>query len=269
MTNCIDIHTHAFPDHIAPRAMKVIAAKANMQPAGDGTISDLLRGMDAAGVERSTVFPIATKPGQVEGILKWLAAVKIDHGDRIVPFASIHPEDDTPADWLRRIREAGMKGIKLHPMYQDFLVDEDAMISLFNAAANENLLVAMHCGRDVGFPNDPIPDRASPIRLAKLIDILPNLRLLCTHMGGWKMWDDVENHLAAKNVYFETSLTSTFSPPEQIVRLIRKHGSEMVCFGTDWPWGNIQTEKEFIETLDLSEEELHNVMYKTASKLLE
>jgi predicted TIM-barrel fold metal-dependent hydrolase len=271
--SCIDMHTHAFPDHVAPRAMEKLSAKGEWQAVGDGTIGGLLSAMDAAGLDRSAVCAIATKAGQVEGILKWLCSVTNEHGDRIIPFGSLHPRDDDPAGWVRRIAEAGLRGIKLHPMYQDFVVDDrnrntKNLWAIYEAAIEHNLPVALHCGRDIGFPNDSIPDRASPKRLAALIDALPQLPLLCTHMGGWSMWDEVERHLLGKNVFLETSFTSAFLPAERLADMVRRHGSQNICFGTDWPWNDQAAERAHFANLGLSEDDVKNIEYRTAQNLL-
>jgi predicted TIM-barrel fold metal-dependent hydrolase len=265
---CIDMHTHAFPDHVAPRAMEKLSAKGQWQAVGDGTIDGLLKSMDAAGVERSAVCAIATKPGQVEGILKWLCSIVAEHGQRIIPFGSLHPRDDDPAGCVRRIAEAGLCGIKLHPMYQDFIVDDKSPWPIYEAAVQHNLILAVHCGRDIGFENDAVPDRASPARLANLIDALLQLRLLCTHMGGWSMWDEVEQHLLGKNVFLETSFTSAFLPPQRLADMIHKHGSEKICFGTDWPWNDPAAERAHFANLGLSDDDLRNIEYRTAKRLL-
>ncbi|MBN1555540.1 MAG: amidohydrolase family protein [Phycisphaerae bacterium] len=265
---CIDIHTHAFPDHVAPRAMEKLSAKADWRAVGDGSIAGLLRSMDAAGIHRSAVCAIATKPGQVEGITKWLSTLVRQHGDRIIPFSSLHPKDDDPVGWVRRIAEAQMRGIKLHPMYQDFVVDSPSLMPIYETAAEYHLPVALHCGSDIGFKNNPIPDRAAPKRLAGLADALPQLRLLCTHMGGWSMWDEVEEHLLGKNVFLETSFTSAFLPPERLADMIRKHGSEKVCFGTDWPWNDQAAERAIFAGLGFSEDDVQNIEYRSALRLL-
>ncbi|MBN1943686.1 MAG: amidohydrolase [Phycisphaerae bacterium] len=264
----IDIHTHAFPDHVAPRAMEKLSAKAEWRAVGDGTISGLLASMDAAGVERSAVCAIATKPGQAEGITKWLSAVAAQCGGRIISFGSLHPKDDDLPGWVRRIAQAGLRGIKLHPMYQDFVVDDKALWPIYETAMEQNLPVALHCGSDIGFKNNPIPDRASPKRLAGLAEAFPKLRLLCTHMGGWSMWDEVEKHLLGTNVFLETSFTSAFLDPQRLVRMILTHGSDKVCFGTDWPWNDPAAEWEHFAGLGLSEDDLQNLASRSAERLL-
>jgi predicted TIM-barrel fold metal-dependent hydrolase len=101
-----------------------------------------------------------------------------------------------------------------------------------------------------------------------LSDTLPELRLLCTHMGGWSMWDAVEQHLLGKNVFLETSFTSAFLPPERLAEMIRTHGSQNVCFGTDWPWNDPAAERVHFANLGLSEEDVKNIEYRTALRIL-
>ncbi len=86
----IDIHTHAFPDHLAPRAVAQLQAETeDIQAVLDGTTSDLLRSMDRAGIDASVVASIATRPEQFEPILRWSAAIR---SPRLLPFPSVHPD---------------------------------------------------------------------------------------------------------------------------------------------------------------------------------
>ena len=88
----------------------------------DGRISSLLKSMDEAGIERSVICSIATKPEQFEPILKWSKEIA---SERIVPFASVHPADPLAAQQVRAVARAGLRGIKLHPYYQRFDLDEE------------------------------------------------------------------------------------------------------------------------------------------------
>ncbi len=264
----IDIHTHAFPDKIASRAMAALSAKGDWQAVGDGTIRGLLRSMDAADVDVAVVCAIATKPGQAAGIFPWQRRFTRKHGDRLIPLGSVHPADDDAPGWVARFAETGLPGLKLHPMHQDFCVDDEAVRPIYQAAVEHGLFVTLHCGRDVAFPNDPIPDRASPQRLAALIEAMPHLRLLCTHMGGWRMWDDVEKHLLGKNVYLETSFSMAFLDAARFRSMIEIHGPRNVCFGTDWPWNDQRQERAALEALGLSRSTLDEIEFAAAAELL-
>ena len=225
----IDMHVHAFPDALAPRAMAALESPIDWKSVGDGTIAGLLRSMDAAGVDISVVLNIATKPSQVEPIFAWCQQIA---SERIIPFPSLHPETPNVSGWVRRFQNAGLRGIKLHPMYQGFALDEERMDPLYAAVAEAGLLLEPHCGDDIAFPGDK---RADVDRLARVMQRHPSLKLICTHLGAWKQWEAVRSQLVGGNAWLETSFTLDFLGLEEAAEIIRAHGPQRVMFGTDWP----------------------------------
>ena len=92
----LDCHTHAFPDNIAAGAIKALSAEPVWMPVHayhEGTVRALLASMDSAGIDRAILCSVATKPAQVRKITDWSASIA---SDRIIPFASIHPDFDAP-----------------------------------------------------------------------------------------------------------------------------------------------------------------------------
>ncbi len=229
---------------------------------GDGTIADLLQSMDAAGVDVSVICNIATKPTQVQPIFDWCRRIA---SDRIVPFASVHPDTPDIADWLKRFVDAGLRGIKMHPMYQEFAFDEPRMDPFYAAVAESGLLLEPHCGYDIAFPGD---DRSDPDRIARVIERHPSLKLICTHLGAWEQWSDVERYLAGKKVWLETSMSVSLLGTQATSELIRAHGPDRVMFGTDWPWTNQTDQINLLKMLDLERKQIEAVLGGNAAKLL-
>ncbi|KPK85361.1 MAG: hypothetical protein AMJ81_03720 [Phycisphaerae bacterium SM23_33] len=259
----IDAHTHAFPDELAARAMPALEAEADWKAFLDGRLSSLLQSMDAAGVDVSVVCTIATKPDQADGILRWCDDIR---SDRIAPFPSIHPDTPDPAGWLRRAAEAGFAGIKLHPMYQAFAIDEPRMTPIYAACAQLGLAVQMHCGRDVAFPPDD--DRAEPARTRRVLDATPDLEFIATHMGGWRMWEESDRLLVGNACYMETSFSLDELSADRFVQMARAHGVDRVLFGTDSPWAGQAEDLQKIRALPFTPEELDKILYRNAARLL-
>ena len=259
----IDIHTHAFPDELAERAMKHLQSEADWKAALDGRVSSLLASMDESNIDVSVVCPIATKPEQVEGILQWCLSI---HSDRIMPFPSIHPLTKKPEKWLRQFRKAGFAGIKLHPMYQDFQADDPRVMPIYKAAAGEGLAVLIHCGRDVAFPPDD--DRATPARVRHVLEAVPALKLIATHMGGWRMWDESDRELVGGRAWLETSFSLQELPASKALAMIQRHGTDKVMFGTDSPWADQSREIERVRGLGLPPADLEKVLFANAARLL-
>lgn len=259
----IDIHTHAFPDKLAPRAIRTLESASEWQAVADGKVVSLLHSMDAAGIDVSVVCPIATSPKQVRGILRWCGKI---HSDRIEPFPSVHPKVRGPDKWLARCAEAGFVGVKLHPMYQDFVFDDPAMDAIYAAAVAHGLVVATHCGRDIAYP--PQDDRASPVRVARVLDRHPKLKLICTHMGGWRMWDQAVLHLLGKGVHIETSFSLALLGSRRAAEMIRRHGPDRVMMGSDWPWVSQAAEVARVRQLGLDRRATEAVLWQNAAGLL-
>ncbi len=259
----IDIHTHAFPDELAGRAIGSLEASAQWQAIAGGTISELIASMDACGIDRSVICTIATKPGQVKGILTWCKQIR---SQRITPLPSVHPKDQDATDWISKFAGEGFVGIKLHPMFQDFEIDDRAMDEIYSAARDNGLFITFHCGRDIAF--EPDDDRASPARLRKTLDRFPGLKVIATHMGGWRMWDEVIEHLLGRDIYLETSFSLAELGPQRVASMIQQHGPGRVLFGTDWPWQSQQKDVEAIQELPIDESEMNSILFANAAKLL-
>jgi len=259
----IDMHVHAFPDDLAERAIAKLEAQCDWKAVADGTISALMESMDAADIDVSVVCAIATKPDQAGGIFKWCRKIR---SDRIEPLPSIHPDTPGAPKWLARFAKEGFVGIKLHTMYQNFAFDEPRMYPIYDACREHGLLVAAHCGLDIAFSADD--DRAAPARIRNVIDRFPGLKLLCTHMGGWRSWDEAERHVLGAEVLLETSFSLRELGRERAVSMIRRHGADRVMFGSDWPWVAQGDEIERVRRLGLDRKLTQKVLCANAAKLL-
>lgn len=264
MAVIIDIHTHIFPDELAERALSVLSHNCSCPAYLDGTCADLVASMQRAGVDRSVIMPIATKPSQARGINQWAAEISHKRPE-IIAFGTIHPRQE---DWraeIDAIVAEGFRGVKLHPDYQKFFVDDPELMPIYRTLAEAGLIVLFHAGVDIGLPP---PVHCTPDRLARALDAVPELTVIAAHMGGWQCWDDVERYLVGRNVYFDTSFSLSYMGAERMAELIRAHGAGRVLFGTDSPWTDQAAEVEGIRALPFDEETLSAVLGGNASRLL-
>jgi predicted TIM-barrel fold metal-dependent hydrolase len=259
----IDFHAHAFPDALAPRAMKVLLEEAPQARAYlDGTVADLLRSMDRAGIERSVVCCIATRPEQFEPILRWCTQIR---SQRLIPFPSVHPADPACIDAIRRIRQEGFQGIKLHPYYQDFFADEDRMLRFYEEVSRQDLLLVMHTGYDIAFPRIR---RADAERLLHIKESFPTLKFITTHLGAWQQWDEVCQYLIGREIYMEISFAMEDLGPERTRKMVMDHPDGYVLFGTDSPWTEQVQTLALLKNLNLPDEKLRRILAGNASMLL-
>lgn len=262
MTRIIDIHTHVFPDALAPGAISRLEAAGPVNASYDGTVSGLVSAMDRAGVSLSVTQAVATKPSQVRSINEWAATTT---SDRILPFGAIHPDVDDPAAEVALAASLGIRGLKMHPEYQQFEPHEPRMRPVLDAALEHGMMILMHAGADVSVETV----RGTPASFSKMLDSYPGLTVILAHMGGWQRWDAVQADLIGRHdFYIDTSYTLGHLPDERFVELVRAHGSDRVLFGSDGPWTDVAAEIEHLSRTGLTEAELEAVLGGNAERLL-
>jgi predicted TIM-barrel fold metal-dependent hydrolase len=258
----IDFHAHAFPDSLAARAIGQLEHGSGVKAFLDGRIASLIGSMDDAGIASSVICSIATKPEQFEPILAWSKQVA---STRIVPFASIHPRAADCVGQARRVAEAGLAGIKLHPYYQDFDLDDEALFPLYRALDELRLILVCHTGFDYAFARDR---KADPVRILRVLDRVPTLRLVTSHMGAWDDWDAVERHLIGKPITMDVSLSLDLLGRERARAMIETHPADRVLFGTDSPWGSQAETLKSLRALNLGEAREAAILCGNAQALL-
>ncbi|MFP4162555.1 MAG: amidohydrolase family protein [Chitinispirillaceae bacterium] len=261
--NIIDFHTHVFPDDLAPRAIAQLIENAPvMQNHTDGTMNGLKQSMKQNNISHSVTLSIATKPSQVTAINKTCAR---NPEKGIFQFGTLHPETENFEEEIDRLVETGIRGIKFHPEYQDFHVDDFRIYPMYESLASSGLIVVFHTGKDPG----PFScDHALPHAIRQVRRDFPRLRMVAAHMGGWMVWDRVEEVLLGEDILFDTSAIYHLMNPETFVRLCRRHGTDRILFGTDSPWYDQGECVRWIEKTRLSDEEKEAVLSGNARREL-
>ncbi len=263
MNGIVDFHTHAFPDSIAEQALAKLRAEVPQAPCFlDGKVGSLLKSMDEAGIEISVLCCIATRPGQYESILGWCGQIA---SDRIVPFPSVHPEDPLVIERIGQIASLGFRGIKMHPYYQQFMVDEARMYPLYEMMVCEGLILVMHTGFDIAFER---MDRAGPDRICRVVEDFPDLKFVATHLGAWEQWDRAEQILIGRNVFMDISYSMDFLGEEKAKTLVLRHPREYLLFGTDSPWDDQSACIRKINRLGLDASRTQALLQDNAHRLL-
>ncbi|MBQ3085322.1 MAG: amidohydrolase family protein [Clostridia bacterium] len=275
----IDIYTHTFPDKIAAPAIAKMQQACHAQAFSSGTRDGLKASMQAAGIDRSVVLPVATNPLKISSINDLSIALTEQEG--LIYFGCIHPDAENWYEELGRIAAAGIKGIKIHPVYQGADIDDPRFLRILARAAELNLLVVMHAGDDIGFPGVV---RCSPKMIRNALRQVEGVKLIAAHMGGWKNWEVVAEKLVDTDVMLDTAfslgkvvpLEEGYYTEEQLwllrdepfCELVRAFGSKRVLFGTDSPWSDQRQSRLDIEHLPLSEEEKADILGENACRLL-
>jgi hypothetical protein len=265
----IDTHTHFYPENIAQYTIEYLEEESGMKALGNGTVFDLKRSMEERGISISINLPIATKPDQVMGInRKMIKYNENPEHKKVISFGTIHPDFSSIGnvrEELEFLKEKQIKGIKMHPEYQEFYPDDPKMTDIYEGCRDLGLIVYFHAGRDIGF--DGV--HGTPKRFGQIKAFEGDLKVVLAHMGGWLMWDDVEKYLMGMHgVYFDTGFCLEMEE-WQMKEIIYGHGPYKILFGSDYPWTDPVKLVEKIKGLNLGEMFETMIFYKNAERLLE
>ena len=260
----IDFHVHAFPDALAAKALPLLSkCSGGVKPNYDATISGLESYLAKNNVDYAVVLNIATNPHQEKKVNDF--AISLLEKKNIIPFGSVHSDSPNALSELERLAKAGIRGIKLHPDYQHFFVDDEKMFPIYKKIAELGFITVFHAGVDIGYPK---PVHCTPERLLRVLDLFDDAPVVAAHFGGWLLWDSVLEDLCGTKVYLDTAFSSGKMPPDYAKELIKAHGADKVLLGSDMPWSDTLDEVRFVQSLDLSAEDEEKILSNNAKKLL-
>ena len=155
----------------------------------------------------------------------------------------------------RCVEELGFVGIKLHPQAYACDILSPEADKVFEIASQLSIPVMIHTGRGIPF--------ASPATSILRAKQYPKIPIILAHSGFCIVPSDaLVAGLVCNNIYLETS----WCIPPDIIRFIKKLGSERVMFASD-SICNIPTELTKYYSIGLSENDLENCLGKTAIKI--
>ena len=121
----IDIHTHTFPDKIAVQVSEQLGRQAHIIPHTHARNDELRASMRDSGIDISVILPVATHAGQVEKLNRFAASMNENTKENgLLYFGCIHPDYENYREELARLRASGIRGIKIHPVYQGVDLDD-------------------------------------------------------------------------------------------------------------------------------------------------
>jgi len=93
-------------------------------------------------------------------------------------------------------------------------------------------------------------------------------KIVAAHLGGYQFWDQVEEYLLGREIYFDISYLFGHLDTQRIMKIIRSHGIKKILFGSDFPFDRPKRDIEIILQLDLTEDEREKIFCRNALKLL-
>jgi uncharacterized protein len=213
-----------------PAGIEVFDAHAHIGTDIDGrtmTGDGMRERMEAAGVKKSIVFPLNDPNARDDysgpNDVVWNAYE--EHPRSFVPFFRLNPHLDYDREFARCV-ERGFMGLKLHPISQEFELDDPKVVRLFGMAAEVDLPVLIHAG----FAMQRIVGPLLPT-----VEAHPGLRLILGHSAMVEVLSAARAFEEHQNVLFETSVVQA----KDLYELFSSVDPSRVCYGSDIPYGDL------------------------------
>jgi predicted TIM-barrel fold metal-dependent hydrolase len=244
----IDIHTHPVQvadlydaDPELTRAVRdVFGFYVKPQP-----LDTFIYQLDEAGIDKAVLLPIDCTTTHGCRIVSNEQIVNLmEKSSRFIGFASVDPRDPGALKTLEKaVKEYGLRGLKLDPSLQGFDInDVEHAYPVYQLCSELGIPILMHCGMSWS----PIgrAELAQPLMLERVIHKFPNLKIIIAHFGWPWVTETLMLALKFRNVYVDTSILFSGTPPESIRHVIEKViGMEtfdrslhsQVLFGSNYP----------------------------------
>jgi predicted TIM-barrel fold metal-dependent hydrolase len=262
----LDFHNHIYPEKVAQTIIGSLKSEMGFYAYGTGTVSGLRDEMKSSGVSTCVVLGVAVSPDLVEATNQWILK---QGGDGFIPVGSIHPFYPNYRPLIKELKKAGIRGVKFHPLFQNFCPDDERVFPLYEELIREDMFLIFHSGPGLAMkPGEEV--MGTPERMARVLDAFPKMTLIVAHFGGFRMLAEARKHLIGKNVYIDTSYPPglCFEPQKRILDMILSHDPDRILFGTDTPYARQKEDSEYILRLAISSDLKEKILWQNGSKLL-
>lgn len=180
----------------------------------------------AAGFCGAVVFPFEKACGEGYREANDRVLEVASQWPELCPFGRVDLADYRESvDEFWRVKEAGILGLKLHPLSDNIDPDRDDVGRFLEEVSKAKIPIILHTNRDPG---------SEPLMWERHIQNHPEQVFVLGHAGFFKWRDSMMLGRKYNNVYLEASLCPRL-PSEQIVEFVRP---DRILFGSDMPYGD-------------------------------
>ena len=275
-----DCHIHVAPfRRMTPATLELFSRHWRPREAVEKALSDpkaLLALMDAEGIERAALINYVAPEvmGLDASVNDWVLDFVRGHEDRLVAVGSVHPRyTKDPAGDTARLREKGIRLLKIHPPHQLFASNayvhgDSALASIYRSAEEQGLPVTIHTGTSI-FPG--ARNRfANPMDADDVAADFPKLKILLAHAGR-PLFMDTAVFLARRHANVHLELSGI--PPKKLLEYLPRleELSSKCIWGSDYPSPGVASMKKNVEeflALPISDAAKERVLWSNGAAIV-
>jgi predicted TIM-barrel fold metal-dependent hydrolase len=237
-------------------------------------VSEYLRKMDRAGIERSLLIGVRAGDLNVRGSFELpyarIARICRKWPDRFSGLAGVDPFRGMRgiADLDHAVLELGFVGAHLYPHWFGLPPDHAKYYPYYSKCAELGVPIMMQVGHNLVYSRERrLPSVGRPITLDQVAIDFPELTIIGIHIGV--PWTDEMISMCWKhaNVYTAGDAYAPRHWPKQYVHYANTYGRGKVLFGTDWPVIDPERAVREVQELGLRPEAERALMRDTALRV--
>lgn len=239
----IDAHLHLQPWHLLKQGPKDMMA-AGRDPARIlAFLQDrdaFLAHLDEAGIAAACLINyVSTTMGFTEEVNGWIGGYCAGAEDRLFAVGSVDPSSRRdPRGAVRRLRDAGVRGIKIHPPHQGVAANAyvhdpfHPLAQVYEEAQASGMPLFVHTGTSV-FPGAR-SRLGNPMDVDDIAVDFPELTIVIAHIGR-PLWYEEALFLLRRHPRVVGDLSSI--PPRRIPQVFPRLAefADRLLWGSDWP----------------------------------
>jgi predicted TIM-barrel fold metal-dependent hydrolase len=226
------------------------------------TVEDLLRSMDASGIDRALVSPFKPLSYQMDDANKALVNSIKSHDDRLMGAVRVDPWQPSAVDTLRQgLEELGLRALYLNPWEEHFRADSKMVDPLIEFISKKNIPIIVETG---------FPWLCEPMQVGRLAKRWPDVSFVMTNGGqmnisGLGQADATLTLRDCPNIRIDTAGVYR---QDFIEETIEAFGAERVLYASGTPNYDQKFEVKRVLMLNASAQVKQIVQAENALKLL-
>jgi predicted TIM-barrel fold metal-dependent hydrolase len=275
----IDFHTHIFPSFFRDDRERFFSGEPSFKRLYTPPKSklagrkDLLRMMDAAGIEQSVIFGFPwAKKGFYQRHNDYIIDTVDRHRDRFVGFCCFSLSADGAIQEAERCLAAGLRGVGELAVYGEGFSSKQVteLEEIMALCRRHDVPLLLHTNEPVGheYPGKTAMDMKA---LYALVKAYPDNRIVLAHWGGGLFFYALmrkEVRETLKNVWYDTAASPFLYRPD-IYRIAGEIvGFDRILFGSDYPLLMPARYFQEMEAAGLDEEAVTMIQGQNAAALL-
>lgn len=264
----IDAHCHVFPDKIADKSKENVGKYYDLPMYTRGTSEELNRITGSSRLINGKKYQIkyqlicspAVTASQTKHINDFILEL-VQKNSEYIGFGTLHPDNEDYAEIVDWIKASGLKGVKFHPDFQRFDIDDSRMYPIYRYISDCGLPVLFHAG-------DMNLEYSSPKKIKKIVNDIPELKVIAAHTGGYLRWKESIELEPSENLYFDISSSLSFLSQKQFMEFIERFGYKKFFFGSDFPMWYPYGELEKFLDMGLGEDAERAIEYDNFAEFI-